>query len=63
MRIPEYDGLSFGINNPLEAAAVLVRDKEKFISLLFEQEEGIVNVLEQQGGHLLVWLRSWTTIL
>ena len=58
VRILDYYGLA-GINNPLEAAAVLVTDRKEFISLLFEQEEGIVNILTQRGEHLLKLADRW----
>ena len=47
------------VHNPLEAAAVLIEDREAFISLLFEQEEGIVDVLKQRGAHLLELADKW----
>ena len=59
VRIPEYDGFSLDIHNPLEAAAVLVINRDEFISLLWEQEEDIVTVLTQQGGHLLNLADKW----
>ena len=51
--------VQLGINTTLEAAAVLVTDRKEFISLLFEQEEGIVNILTQRGEHLLEVADKW----
>ena len=60
VRIPDYrDPGSAGIRNSHEAAAVLMSDREAFISFLFEQEEGIVNILTQQGKRLLELADKW----
>ena len=54
--LKDYDAIA---NTTLEAAAVLVMDRDEFVSLLFEQEEGIVNTLTQQGEHLLSLAKEW----
>ena len=58
VRIPEYDGF-LDIYNVLDAAAVLVMDRDAFLSLAEEQEGGIAGVVKEQGKLLLKMAAEW----
>lgn len=58
VRITDYFG-SLDIYNALDAAAVLVMDRDAFLLLAAEQEGGIADVVKGRGEHLLRMAAEW----